>query len=419
MKFYEMSQEKRLAYLLELGLLTKEESELLLSQKVLPNTIADNMIENYIGQVATPLGIVPGLIVDGNEYTVPMATEEPSVIAAASFASKLIGKNGGFSTRVLNRQMIGQVVFEQVENPTEFLEWLEANQVALQKIASASYPSIEKRGGGVRGIHFEEIEEYVTIYLNVDTKDAMGANMLNTMLEGISAFVTDNCPKDNRLMAILSNYATDSLVEATGKVTKAQLTRGKLDGAEVARKIVAAADYAKHDVYRAVTHNKGVMNGIDAVVLATGNDTRAIASGIHAYAAKSGQYGPVTDWQLDANGDLIGKIILPLPVATAGGATSVLPTAILAKQMLGVESAEELARLIASIGLAQNLAAVRALVSEGIQKGHMSLQARSLAITAGATEREVAPVAAQLRKAETMNLETAQNILNEIRNQRG
>lgn len=251
-------------------------------------------------------------------------------------------------------------------------------------------------------------EGYVSIDLEVDTKDAMGANILNTMLEAVAQEVRQLMPEADILFSILSNYATQSLIEAKCEISLEQLSP------ELAEKIVSASEYSKIDPYRAATHNKGIMNGIDAVVLATGNDTRAVAAACHAYAARNGRYEGMTDWSIQEN-TLIGKLTLPMKVGIVGGATKVFPKAQLSLKLLEITSAEKLGEIIVAVGLAQNFAAIRALVTEGIQKGHMAMQSRSLAITAGATTSEIPQVSRQLRKAERMNLATAEEIIKKLR----
>lgn len=409
-KFYQMTQTERLDKLQIEGKITASQSAEL-QNTALDSTIANHMIENQISETQTPMGLALNLVVNDKEYTVPIATEEPSVIAACSYGAKMAGN---FTTVIKERLMRGQIVFYDVKDIETLNNWLEDNQSLLIKVANESYPSIVKRGGGLKEISWRQIENYLSIDFKVDVKDAMGANIVNGILEGVATKLRNAFPEEKILFSILSNLATESLVEVSCRVPISNLAKGG-DGQAVAEKIVVAADYAKKDPYRAATHNKGIMNGVDGVILATGNDTRAAAAAIHAFAAKNGQYEGLSEWQL--NGDsLEGRLVLPLALATVGGATKVLPKAQVALNILDVADAKELASLVAAVGLAQNLAALRALVSEGIQKGHMALQSRSLAMSVGAKGSEIAAVSQALQKEATMNQAIAQKILEQLRN---
>lgn len=408
-KFYQMTQAERLAKLVKEKKITAKEAAQLATETVLPEKIASNLIENQISECSIPLGLAQNFVINGIEKVIPMATEEPSVIAAASNAGKIIAKSGGIYTRVISQNMMGQVVLRNVSDFDVIKKLIAENEQALFIAAERSYPSIYQRGGGLQSIEVRTFEEgYLSIDLEVDTKDAMGANILNTMLEAVAQEVRQLIPEVDILFSILSNYATQSLIEAKCEISLDQLST------ELAEKIVSASDYSKIDPYRAATHNKGIMNGIDAVVLATGNDTRAVAAACHAYTARNGHYEGMTDWFI-RDGKLVGKLILPMKLGIVGGATKVLPKAQLSLKLLDVASAAELGEVIVAVGLAQNLAAVRALVTEGIQKGHMAMQSRSLAITAGATTSEISQVSRTLRKAERMNLATAEEIIKNLR----
>ncbi len=409
-KFYQLTRAERLALLAAEEKITAEEAAQLAEETVLPEKIANNLIENQISEVAIPLGLARNFIINDESKDVPMATEEPSVIAAASNAAKIIGQFGGFEARVLERAMVGQVVLQEVSDTAFLQEWVKAHRDELFTAAQLAYPSIYQRGGGLKDIQFRAFPEqgYVSIDLIVDVRDAMGANILNTMLEGVAQKIRSEIPEANVLFSILSNYATHSLVEATCRLPIASI------GEELAEKLASAAAYAKLDPYRAATHNKGIMNGVEAVVLATGNDTRAVSAAVHAYAARKGSYQGLTDWIVEED-YLIGRIVLPMAIGTVGGATKVLPKAQLNLKLLGAESAAALSEIIAAVGLAQNFAALRALVTEGIQKGHMALQSRSLAITVGAQENEIPQVVQLLKQAPQMNLATAEKILTQLR----
>lgn len=408
-KFYQMTRTERLAKLVKEKKLSAHEAARLESETVLPEKIANNLIENQISECSIPLGVAQNFVINGKKKLIPMATEEPSVIAAASNAGKIIAKAGGFQTRVINQDMVGQVVLRNIKDFETVKKTINENQGLLFAAAEKSYPSIYQRGGGLQSINVRTFEEgYLSLDLVVDTKDAMGANILNTMLEAVAQELRQLIPNVDILFSILSNYATESLIEARCEIPLKQLTP------EVAEKIAAASEYSKLDPYRAATHNKGIMNGIDAVVLATGNDTRAVAAACHAYAARNGRYEGLTDWFIKED-KLIGKLALPMKVGIVGGATKVLPKAQLSLKLLEVSSAAELGEMIVAVGLAQNLAAVRALVTDGIQRGHMAMQSRSLAITAGATENEIPQVSRLLRRSEQMNLATAETIIKQLR----
>lgn len=406
-KFYQLTPAQRRATLN----LSKKHQEIL-ENMALDADIANNLIENQISEFELPMGLARNFVVNGHTYQVPMVTEEPSVVAAASNGAKIAGE---FTAEVIQRLMRGQIVFYDIQAPEKVLQKLEEEEARIFQCAIEAYPSIVKRGGGLRHYAtriFEE-EKFLSVDFKIDVKDAMGANITNSILEGLSQLFREWFPQEQILFSILSNYATESLVKVSCDIPVSNLSKeGK--GQEVAEKIVAASRFSKLDTYRATTHNKGIMNGINAVVLATGNDTRAIAAGIHAYAAKDGSYQGLGTWQTH-NDKLHGELIVPLPVATVGGGVKVLPKAQTALEILGVKEAKILAQIIASVGLAQNLAALRALVSEGIQQGHMSLQARSLALSVGAKGEEVSKITARLRQEKIMNQAVAKNILEELR----
>ncbi|GEP84403.1 putative hydroxymethylglutaryl-CoA reductase [Staphylococcus piscifermentans] len=416
--FRHLSRKDKLQRLEENGWISKESQQELLEYPLLSEEVADSLIENVITQGALPVGLLPDIEVDGKHYAVPMMVEEPSVVAAASYGAKLVNKTGGFHVDSSERLMIGQIVFMDVEQPAELAEQLLKKENQIHQIADTAYPSILKRGGGYRKIDVDNFseEQLVSLKVYIDTKDAMGANMMNTILEGISSFLKGEWPEINILMSILSNHATASVVRVSGEIDVADLARGDMEGTEVARRLEAASILAYVDPYRAVTHNKGVMNGIHAVVLATGNDTRSAEASAHAYACKEGQYRSMTKWEyLPEKERLRGTIEIPMTLATVGGGTKVVPIARLAQELLHVDSAQELGEVAAAVGLAQNFSACRALVSEGIQEGHMSLQYKSLAIVAGAKGAEIEKVADALKTADTANMAKAEEILADLR----
>ena len=416
--FSKKSYQERLELLKAQALLSPERQESLEQDEQMSVTVADQLSENVVGTFSLPYSLVPEVLVNGQEYTVPYVTEEPSVVAAASYASKIIKRAGGFTAQVHERQMIGQVALYQVADPDLAQEKIDGKKVELLELANQAYPSIVKRGGGARDLHVEQIKgetDFLVVYLHVDTQEAMGANMLNTMLEALKP-VLEELSQGQSLMGILSNYATDSLVTASCRIAFRYLSRQKDQGREIAEKIALASQFAQADPYRATTHNKGIFNGIDAILIATGNDWRAIEAGAHAFASRDGHYQGLSQWTLDfEREELVGEMTLPMPVATKGGSIGLNPRVSLSHELLGNPSAKELAQIIVSIGLAQNFAALKALVSTGIQQGHMKLQAKSLALLAGASESEVAPLVERLIADKTFNLETAQRYLENLR----
>ena len=416
--FSKKSYQERLELLKAQALLSPEKQVSLEQDEQISVTVADQLSENVVGTFSLPYSLVPEVLVNGQEYTVPYVTEEPSVVAAASYASKIIKRAGGFTAQVHERRMIGQVALYQVANPEQAQEKIASKKAELLELANQAYPSIVKRGGGARDLHVDQIKgetDFLVVYLHVDTQEAMGANMLNTMLEALKP-VLEELSQGQSLMGILSNYATDSLVTASCRIAFRYLSRQKDQGREIAEKIALASQFAQVAPYRAATHNKGIFNGIDAILIATGNDWRAIEAGAHAFASRDGHYQGLSSWRLDLETEeLVGEMTLPMPVATKGGSIGLNPRVALSHELLGNPSAKELAQLIVSIGLAQNFAALKALVSTGIQQGHMKLQAKSLALLAGASESEVAPLVERLIADKTFNLETAQSYLENLR----
>ncbi|HFL3910800.1 TPA: hydroxymethylglutaryl-CoA reductase, degradative [Streptococcus agalactiae] len=412
--FSKKSPEERIHYLEEQDFLADSSLEIVTNQDLLSLSLANQMAENVIGRIALPFSLVPDVLVNGKVYQVPYVTEEPSVVAAASFAAKIIKRSGGFLTTVHNRKMIGQVAIYDVQDSQHTKESILNQKQQLLEIANAAHPSIVKRGGGACDLTIEIKEDFLIVYLMVDTKEAMGANMVNTMMEALSSPL-ENISKGKSLMSILSNYATESLVTATCRVDLRFLSRQKEEAIKLAQKMTMASQLAQVDPYRASTHNKGIFNGIDAIVLATGNDWRAIEAGAHTYAVKDGQYRGLSKWSYKVDDNFLeGTLTLPMPVATKGGSIGINPSVQLAHDLLGRPNAKELASIVLSIGLAQNFAALKALVSTGIQAGHMKLQAKSLALLAGAKEEQISEVVKQLLDSKHMNLETAQKIVNKL-----
>ena len=415
--FSKKTPAERLQILKEKGLLQDEHWQLLDSQQTLPLETANQMSENVLATLALPYSLVPDFLVDGKSYQVPFVTEEPSVVAAASFAAKILKRSGGFETEVHKRQMIGQIALYQVEKVDQAIKDVLRKKKELLEQANQAYPSIVARGGGARDFWLEQKDDFLIFYLSVDTQEAMGANMLNTMLEALTLSL-EELTGGKSLMAILSNYATDSLITARCVIDYRFLSRDKAEAELLADKMQLASKLAQIDPYRAATHNKGIFNGIDALVLATGNDWRAIEAGAHAYASREGSYSGLSTWNADSdNRQLHGQMTLPMPIATKGGSIGLNPAVAASFDLLGQPQAKDLASLIVSVGLAQNFAALKALVSTGIQAGHMKLQAKSLALQAGAQGEEIAAVVSRLTVKKTFNLATAQEILADLRKQ--
>lgn len=369
-KFYEMSRRERLEFLRQATGISDIESML----QPLPFEDANRMVENAIGSISVPMGIATNFVINGNDVLVPMATEEPSVIAAASKAAKIAKVQGGFTAHADESLMIGQVQVVGVSGQ-KVMDRVRRNRKRILAIANEKSRSVVAKELQVRQLRDtspNRLGPMLLVELVVDTKDAMGANVINTMCEAIAPAVAE-ITGGEVVLKILSNYATKRLVKC-----RAVFSRDEIGGPNVVRRILHAYALAYSDAYRAVTHNKGVMNGIDAVALATGQDFRAIEAGAHAYAARDGQYRSLTKWHRTKQGDLAGEIEIPLAVGTVGGITGAHPAVKLALQILGVTNAKDLAMAMAAAGLAQNFAAIRALSDEGIQRGHMRLHARKL-----------------------------------------
>lgn len=413
--FAKKAPQERVEHLRKNNLLNAENQLQLEQQRRLSLETANQMAENVIGTHSLPLALVPDVLVDGKEYQVPFVTEEPSVVAAASFAAKIIKRSGGFQTIVHNREMIGQVALYNVPD-SKIAEQNIFNQTALLlSQANDAHPSIVKRGGGARELRVEVKEEFLIVFVTIDTQEAMGANMVNTMMEAITPTL-EELSGGQALMAILSNYATESLVTATCSIDLRFLSRDKKEAQVIAQKMELASYLAQVDIYRASTHNKGIFNGIDAVVMATGNDWRAVEAGCHAYACQNGQYRGLSNWTFDKTEQVLkGQLTLPMPIATKGGSIGLNPTVQISHDLLNNPCARDLASVIVSVGLAQNFAALKALTTTGIQAGHMKLQAKSLALLAGASQEELNTLVTQLLQAKHLNQETAQAILQKIR----
>ena len=414
--FSKKTPQERKEHLKNNALLSQENQSLLDNNQQLYLETANQMAENVIGRFTLPFAICPDVFIDGVTYQVPMVTEEPSVVTAASYANKLIKRSGGFTTTIHERQMIGQVALFDVPDKVSASSKIQAASQELIEIAKEAHPSIVKRGGGPRKLWTETKGDFLIVYLAVDTQEAMGANMVNTMMEALVPEL-EHLSQGQSLMAILSNLATESLVTATCRLSTRFLSRNKEEAHDLAKKMELASQLAQVDPYRAATHNKGIFNGVDALVIATGNDWRAVEAGGHAYASKDGSYRGLSTWTYDQETkELVGELTLPMPIATRGGSIGLNPSVSIAHDLLNHPDARTLASIIVSLGLAQNLAALKALTSTGIQAGHMKLQAKSLALLAGASPVEMPQVLAELLKAKHMNQETAQAILEKLRN---
>jgi len=407
--FHNLKPSERIRVVKEFAALNEEEVSILQSTGPLKLEQADRMIENVVGTMPIPLGIATNFLINGTDYLIPMAIEEPSVVAAASNAAKMARVRGGFSTSSTGPIMIGQIQVVAVADPFGArMRILSAKSGILQK-ANEQDPVLVSKGGGAKDLKVKVIEtavgSMVIVEILVDCRDAMGANAVNTMAEAVAPLI-ERISMGRVYLRIISNLATERLARATTTVPKEAL-----GGEEVVDGIVNAYAFALADPYRCATHNKGIMNGITAVVLATGNDTRAVEAGAHAYAARTGRYNPLTTWEKNSEGDLVGAIELPMAVGLIGGATAIHPTAKIAVKILGVKTATELGEVIAAVGLAQNLAALRALASEGIQEGHMKLHARNIAATAGATGDLVDQIADQMVKERKIRIDRAKELL--------
>jgi hydroxymethylglutaryl-CoA reductase len=350
--------------------------------------VADKMVENAIGTLALPYGVALNLLVNGADYLAPMAIEEPSVVAAASHAAKRVREGGGFVATATDSLMAAQVEVHDVQDSAGAVARIRAEAAALLETANAAVPGIVERGGGAREIEVRDLGEgYVVTHVIVDVKDAMGANMVNTIAEAVGDRIADLAGGTLGLR-ILSNYCDRRLVRVTARVPVADFGCKNASGPEAAAGVASASRFAELDPYRAVTHNKGIMNGVDAVVMATGNDWRAVEAAAHAYAARSGKYAPLATWKLVEDGAVLaGEIELPLALGTVGGALRAHSGARLALDLMGIKSAAELAMVAAAAGLATNLAALRALATEGIQRGHMALHRRATAHAANGAHR--------------------------------
>jgi len=409
--FYLLSVEERVKLIAEKSKLTNEEVEALNSGISLE--LADAMVENVIGHISIPLGVAANFKVNGKEVFIPMATEEPSVIAAASNAARAAYELGGIFTSSSGTVMRGQIQVLNIDDPHAARAKIFEHKDEIIEHCNAKDPTLVKLGGGVKDVEVHLIdtakETMVVVHLIVDTKDAMGANAVNTMAESVSPLI-ERITNGRVVLRIISNLADKRIVRARG-----EFSIEMLGGIAIAKNIVSAYEFADSDPYRAATHNKGVMNGITAAVLASGNDTRAVEAGAHAYAARSGRYRSLTTWELNKAGNLVGTLELPLAVGIVGGATKTHPVAKAALKIMDVQSAEELASYIAAVGLVENLASLRALSAEGIQSGHMRLHAKNLAVMAGATGDIIDRIVQQAVEEKDFRYDRVLEITNSLR----
>ncbi|MFH1285109.1 MAG: hydroxymethylglutaryl-CoA reductase, degradative [Candidatus Micrarchaeota archaeon] len=409
--FYKLSVKERIAKLKELASLTSEECALLEKSGALSFDIATRMVENVVSTFPLPLGIAVNFKINGKDYLIPMALEEPSVVAAASNSAKLARSSGGFKATSTEPVMIGQIQLVGAKEPEKAKKKILEEKKRLLELANKQDATLVKFGGGARDLEVKILDSQVgkllVVYLYVDVRDAMGANAVNTMAESIAPELEILANAKVRLR-ILSNLAVKRLARASATWKKEEL-----GGEEVVDAVIEAYAFAAADPFRACTHNKGIMNGIDAVTIATGNDWRAVEAGAHAFASITGKYLPLTKYEKNKQGDLVGSIELPLAVGLVGGATKTHPLAQLSVKLLGVKTARELAEIIASVGLAQNFAALRALATEGIQRGHMRLHARNIAVLAGATGELIDKIAEQMAGEKKVRVDRAKELLEE------
>lgn len=412
--FYTLRQEERRQTLRDAGFLTTDDLPFLDTGALGPET-AENMIENVIGQFAFPLGVALNFVINGRDVVVPMVIEEPSVVAGASYMAKLTRRSGGVEVDTDPPIMIGQLQVLDVADVGRARKVIEENKISLLNEIEDVDPVLSRLGGGPRDLEVRIVESdplgpFLVVHLLVDVRDAMGANAVNTACERLAPHIEHLL--DGRVhLRILSNLADRRLARAFCSIPVRDLAFDSFSGAQVRDGIVEAWAFAEADPYRAATHNKGIFNGVDAVLLATGNDWRAVEAGGHAYAARSGRYKPLSRWSVGPDQGLVGRLEMPLAAGTVGGATGSHPTAQLALQMLDVRSGSELAEVIAAVGLVQNLAALRALATEGIQKGHMSLHARQVALTAGAEGKDVGRLAQHLVDKDRIDVDYARSVL--------
>ncbi|MDF8373307.1 hydroxymethylglutaryl-CoA reductase, degradative [Weissella paramesenteroides] len=409
--FYKRPWSERLTILTDNQNLTIDEQQLMQDQY---DDIGAQQVENYIYNFGVPTGLLLQLPVDGQEFIVPMTTEEPSVIAAANNGARMMRQGSGVKTKRREHLMRGQIMLVNLSDMAKLQQFIQNQELQLLQIANDAHPSMAARGGGAKQLTIDVLDENTAaVNVLIDTKEAMGANTVNTMAEAVATQLRQQGYQV--LMAILSNYGTEALVEAEVAIPVTALaTKQGVSGQTIAEKIALASHLEELSPHRAVTSNKGILNGIEAVVLASGNDTRAVNAALHAYAAHTGQYSGLISWQVEHD-QLVGRTVMPMSIGVVGGSIGIVPAVKLNHHIMGNPSAEQLAGIIIATGLAQNLAALRALVSTGIQAGHMALQAKSLAIQVGAMNDEVEQLAAQLNQTNQINAAMARQLLQKMR----
>ncbi len=411
-RFYKLSVEERMALIRRLTGLTEEEASVISNTGGLPVETAERMVENVIGGVTMPMGIAANFRINGKDYLVPMALEEPSVVAGASNAAKMARSRGGFTVTNTGPVMIGQIQVVGAPDPAQAVRVIEARKQEVLKLANEQDPVLVSLGGGAKDLAAKVVKSIrgpmVVVELLVNTGDAMGANAVNTMAEAVAP-LAEELTGGEVFLRIISNLADKRLVRAT-----AIFDKKAMGGDEAIDGVLCAYAFADADPHRCATHNKGIMNGVVAVAIACGQDTRALEAGAHSYAARSGSYKPLTKWERNADGDLVGTLEMPMAVGLVGGAAKTHPAARAAVKILGVKTALELAEVMGAVGLAQNLAALRALATEGIQRGHMRLHARSMAITAGAEGDLADLIATRMIEEKKIRFDRAKEILAEL-----
>ncbi len=420
-EFYKLSVQERLRTLQKTEHLNDDDYIMLKNgNSLLRPEDSDRMIENVIGVFGLPMGLGLNFMVNGRDYIVPMVVEEPSIVAAVSASAKIVRENGGFTSTSTDPVLIGQIQVVDVRNPSRAQHAILQNKEEIINLANSLHPNMVARGGGARDVEVRIItaqdsrREMVIVHLLVDTQDAMGANLVNSMCEGVASLI-EKISGGNVFLRILSNLADRSLVKTTCTIPVKLLEGKGYSGEQVRDGIILAYEFAAADAYRAATHNKGIMNGIDPVVIATGNDWRAIEAAAHAYAARGGRYTSLTQWKKNENGDLEGCLEIPIRVGTVGGPLQSNPSVPIAHRLLNIKSARELAELLGAVGLAQNLGAIRALATEGIQRGHMSLHARSVVMAAGASPEIFETVVEKLIDSSEIKIWKAKEIIEEIK----
>jgi hydroxymethylglutaryl-CoA reductase len=413
--FKNLTPKQRLDIIAKSADLSDEDVSILSTFGSLDSEKAASIIENVFSTMEVPVGLATNFIVNGKRYLIPMAVEESSIVAACSFAAKIAAGSGGFTAYSSSPVMIGQIQLTEVQSRERSRIEILKNEEKILEMANSRSNTLKSLGAGAKRLEvrtIEELPDQIIVHIIVDVRDAMGANVVNTMCEHIAPFlgeITGSIP----VLKILSNLSDQRMAYAM-----ARFPSDLIGGPEVAERIIRAYEFAKYDPYRAATHNKGIMNGIDSVLLATLNDWRAVEAGAHAYASRSGRYSSLTSYSLSENDDVIGSIAIPLAVGTVGGSTSSVAKAKVMRKILGVSDSSEFSNVLASVGLAQNFAALRALSSEGIQKGHMKLHSKNVAVSAGATGREIELISSQMIEEKNISFSRAKEILRDLRSKK-